>query len=157
MEILQQLGQLFLAAVPSAIMVFLFYLFMRWSFFKPIEKVLAQRKARTEGARHEAEALRAAAEEKRRAHQEGLRKARAQIFSEQEAARRVALDARAAAIHQARSRANDEVEAARKRIAGEMEGARAGVEASARLLAEQIARVILNPSELGPGAAGEVQ
>src|ERR1700682_6486679 len=102
MEILQQLGQLFLAAVPSAIMVFLFYLFLRWSFFTPLEKVLAERKARIEGARHDAELLRAAAEGKRRAHQEGLRKARAQIFAEQEAARRIALDARAIAIQQAR-------------------------------------------------------
>jgi len=157
MEILQQLGQLFLAAAPSAIIVFLFYLFLRWSFFKPLEKVLAERKARIEGARHDAESLRAAAEEKRRAHQEGLRKARAQIFAEQETARRTALDARAAAIQQARSRANDELQAARNRIAGELEGARGELEASGKLLAEQIVRAILNPSELGPGATGGVQ
>jgi F0F1-type ATP synthase membrane subunit b/b' len=157
MEILQQLGQLFLAAVPSAITVFLFYLFLRWSFFKPIEKVLAERKARIEGARHDAESFRAAAEEKRRARQEGLRRARAQIFTEQEAARRTALDARVSSTQQARSRANEEVQAARNRIAMELEGARAGAEASARQLAEQIVRVILKPSGLAPGGAGEVQ
>ena len=157
MEILQQLGQLFLAAVPSAIMVFLFYLFLRWSFFKPMEKVLAERKARIEGARRDAESLRASAEEKRRAHQEALRKARAQIFTEQEAARRTALDARGAAVQQARSRANDELQAARNRIAAELEGARGELEASGKLLAEEIVRAILNPSQLSPGAAGEVQ
>src|SRR5580700_1280351 len=109
---LHQLGELFLEAVPTVVIVFLFYLFMRWSFFVPITKVMAERKARIEGARREAEAFRGQAAEKQRADQEALRQARAEIFTEHEAIRRVALDERAAAIQQARSRANDEVQAA---------------------------------------------
>ena len=58
MEIVNQLGELFLAAVPTVIIVFLFYLFMRWSFFKPMQRVLAERHKRAEGARTEAEASR---------------------------------------------------------------------------------------------------
>src|SRR5580693_1461018 len=100
-QIANQLGELFLEAVPTVIIVFLFYLFLRWSFFGPIQKVLAQRKAGIEGARREAEGFRAQALEKLRADQEALRQARATIFSEQEAARRIALDARGAAIQQA--------------------------------------------------------
>ena len=61
MEILNQLGDLFLAAVPTVIIVFLFYFFMRWSFFKPMERVLAERHKRAQGARVEAEASRTAA------------------------------------------------------------------------------------------------
>ncbi|HSS95954.1 MAG TPA: hypothetical protein VLK33_02930, partial [Terriglobales bacterium] len=64
MEIVNQLGELFLAAVPTVIIVFLFYLFMRWSFFKPMERVLSERHKRAEGARVEAEASRVAAREK---------------------------------------------------------------------------------------------
>src|SRR5438309_1815052 len=49
MDILKQLGDLFLAAVPTAIIVFLFYLFLRWSFFTPIARVVAERARRIEG------------------------------------------------------------------------------------------------------------
>lgn len=157
MGILQQLGQLFLAAVPSAVIVVLFYFFLRWSFFTPIAKVMTERKARMAGALHDAESLRAAAEEKRRARQESLRKARAQIFAEQEAARRVALDARGAAIQQARGRANEQIQAARDRIAAELEAARGDVAAAANQLAEEIVRAILDKSRLSPGPAGGLQ
>jgi F0F1-type ATP synthase membrane subunit b/b' len=147
-----QLGELFLEAVPTVVIVFLFYLFMRWSFFGPITKVLAERKARVEGAKREAEGFRAQAAEKQRADQEALRQARAQIFSEQEATRRVALDERAAAIQQARTRANDEVHAAKKRIAAEIDAARGELETSGDLLAEQIVQAILQrrPPDLHP-------
>ena len=62
MEIFSQLGELFLAAVPTVIVVFLFYLFLKWSFFGPIERVLHERAARIEGAQKEREAFHAAAQ-----------------------------------------------------------------------------------------------
>ena len=79
MEILKQLGDLFLAAVPTAVFVFLFYLFLRWSFFGPIERVVRERDRRIEGARREAEELRKSAQEKSHAYQDALRKARAEL------------------------------------------------------------------------------
>lgn len=157
MEILKQLGDLFLAAVPTVVVVFLFYLFLRWSFFGPIERVLQERARRIEGARHEAEELRKDAREKSRAYQEALRKARAELFREQEAARRVALDERAASLQQARQRANGEIQAAKKRIRQEIEAASAELEQSSNQLAAEIARTILEPQQqMHPRPAGEV-
>jgi F0F1-type ATP synthase membrane subunit b/b' len=157
MEILKQLGDLFLAAVPTAIIVFLFYLFLRWSFFGPIERVVAERSSRIEGARREAEELRKTAHETNRAYQEALRNARAELFREQEAARRVALDERGKAIQQARQLANEEVQSAKKRIRVEIEAARAELEISSTHLAEEIARTILQPQrQMHPRPAGEV-
>jgi F0F1-type ATP synthase membrane subunit b/b' len=157
MEILKQLGDLFLAAVPTAIIVFLFYLFLRWSFFGPIERVVAERGRRIEGARREAEELRKTAQEKSRAYQEALRNARAELFREQEAARRVALDERGKAIQQARQLTNEEVQSAKKRIRVEIEAARAELEISSTHLAEEIARTILQPQrQMHPRPAGEV-
>jgi len=157
MEILKQLGDLFLAAVPTAIIVFLFYLFLRWSFFGPIERVVAERSKRIEGARREAEELRKTVHEKSRAYQEVLRNARAELFREQEAARRVALDERGKAIQQARQLANEEVQIAKKRIRAEIETARAELEISSTHLAEEIARTILQPQrQMHPRPAGEV-
>jgi F-type H+-transporting ATPase subunit b len=157
MGLVHQLSELFLAALPTVILVFLFYFFLRWSFFGPIERVLRERALRTEGARREAEGLHAAAVEKQRAYREALRKVRAEIFAEQEAARRIALDERSAAIQQARARATEEIHAAKKSLAAELAAARADLENSSQQLAQEVARAILERRPLGPRSAGEVQ
>lgn len=142
MEILRQLGELFLEAVPTVVIVFLFYLFLRSSFFGPLERVLAERQARTEGARRAAEASQAAAQEKIRAYQDALKRARADIYAEQEAARRTVLDERAALIRSARSRSNEEVRDAKARISADLAAARAELEKEVQALAQEIARAI---------------
>src|SRR5207245_10773695 len=128
MQIRKQLGDLFLAATPTAVLVFLFYLFLRWSFFGPIERVVRERGSRIEGARRQAEELRKSAQETSRAYQEALRKARAELFREQEAARRVVLTERAASIQQARQRDNEEIQEAKGRIRSEIQAARIELE-----------------------------
>ena len=153
MEILKQLADLFLAAIPTVIIVFLFYLFLRWAFFGPIERVVRDRGKRIEGARQEADELRRKAQEKGRLYQEALRKARADLFRVQEAARRVALEERAAAIQQARQRANEEIQEAKRNIRAEIDAARTELETSSGQLAAEIVRAILEP----PRPAGEVQ
>src|SRR5579863_5623288 len=95
MEIVHTLGELFLEAVPTVIIVFLFYLLLRSTFFVPLMRVMEERSARTEGARREAEASQAAAREKVRAYEEALRKARAAVYAEQDVARRAILEERA--------------------------------------------------------------
>jgi len=156
-QIVNQLGELFLAAVPTVIVVFLFYLFLKWSFFGPIERVLHERAAKIEGAHKERERLRAEAREQDRVYREALRKARLEILAEQEAARRVMLDERSAVVQQARSAATEEVHAARKRIAGEMAAAKDDLEASSKQLAEEIARAILAQGPLPSTLSGGVQ
>ena len=54
MELLHQLGELFLQAVPTVIIVLIFYFFMRWAFFGPVLKAMAERTTHIEGARAEA-------------------------------------------------------------------------------------------------------
>ena len=153
MDIFQQLGELFLEAVPTVIIVFLFYLFMRWAFFGPIQKAMAERSARIEGARAEAAKVEAEARQELDAYNEALKKARAEIYAEQEAARQAVLEDRAKLLKAMRSRAMEEVAAAKKKIAAEFEAARADLERQAPELAGQIARAILeNPSPLRGGA-----
>jgi F-type H+-transporting ATPase subunit b len=153
MEILQQLGELFLEALPTVIVLFLFYLFMRWAFFGPIQKAMAERSARIEGARAEAAKVEAEARQELDAYNEALKKARAEIYAEQEAARQAVLEDRAKLLKAMRSRAIEEVAAAKKKIAAEFEAARADLERQSPELAGQIARAILeNPSPLRGGA-----
>jgi len=158
-EILNQLGDLFLAAVPTVIIVFLFYLFMRWSFFAPMQRVLSERHKRAEGARQEAEASRAAVQEKLRAYNEAMRKARIEIFAEQEAVRRRVLEERQALVNAARSVAQQELQSAKKGLAAEVEAARAQLEQSSVVLANEIAEAILagRPSDASRLAREEVR
>ena len=129
MEILNQLGELFLAAVPTVIIVFLFYLFMRWSFFTPMERVLSERRKRAEGARTEAEASRVAAHEKLRSYNETVKKARTEIFAEQESQRRRTLEERQATINTARAAAQSALQEAKKGIAADVQGGARGARA----------------------------
>jgi F0F1-type ATP synthase membrane subunit b/b' len=156
-EILNQLGDLFLAAVPTVILVFLFYLFLRWSFFGPMERVLSERHKRAAGARQEAEASRVAVQEKLRAYNEALRKVRGEIFVEQEAARRKVLEERQAAVSAARSAAQQELQTAKKALAADVEAARASLEQSSGALAGEIAETILAGGPAGPSDARRVE
>jgi F-type H+-transporting ATPase subunit b len=153
MDILHQLGELFLQALPTVIIVFLFYLFMRWAFFTPIQKAMAERDAKIEGARHEAAAIEEAARRDFENYQEALRKARAEIYGQQEAARQAILDERAKNLKAMRSLAQKEVAEAKKRIAVELAAARAEMERQTPELAGKIVETILkNPFSLQGGA-----
>ncbi len=143
MELLNQIGEFVLQALPTVILVFLFYLFLKANLFRPLEKVMAERSARIEGARKQAEASHAAAQEKVRAYQEALKKARAEVYAEQEAARRAVLEERAALVRDARNRANEKIRAAKATIAKEIAVARIQLEQESQSLGAEIARTIL--------------
>jgi F-type H+-transporting ATPase subunit b len=143
MDLLHSLGQLFLGSVPTIIIVLLFYLFLRWAFFTPIEKAMAEREARMDGARAEAARVEAEARQEMESYEGALRKARGEIFAEQEGVRREALESRAKLLKAMRARAQEDVLAATKRIEAEFQAARAQVEREAPALAGEIVRSIL--------------
>jgi len=138
MDVLRQLGDLFIQAIPTIVIVFLFYLFLRAFFFKPLERVMDEREKRTAGARKEAEQAQAAAEEKVRAYDEAMKKARAAVYAEQDAERKVLLDRRSEQVREARRKANERVAAAKQQIAQEADAARAQLEAQTPELANEI-------------------
>ena len=148
--IVHQLGELFLQAVPTVLIILLFYFILRALFFKPLLAVLAERDARTMGAQKASEAAQAAAAEKVKQYQEALKQARGQVYAEQEVARKKLLDERAARIKDARTRAAGEVSAAKARVAAEFAAARSEVESTVAQLSAEIARRILqNPPRPG--------
>lgn len=152
MEIAHQLAALFLEAVPTAIVVVLFYFFLRWAFFQPIQNAMVERSKRIDGARTEAAEIEAATRRELDSYNEGMKKARAGIYAEQEQARQAALAERAKLLKALRERARDEVAAAKKAIAAEVAIARAEVERQAPALAQEITRMILEkPSPLRGG------
>jgi len=150
-DLIHQLGDLLIGAVPVAVIVLIFYGLMRSLFFKPVLKVMAERQARTLGAQKEAEAAQAAAGGKIKQYQEALKQAKAKVYLEQEAQRKKLLDERAAFLKQARAQSSIEVNQAKDRVAGELQSAKKDVEATASQLALEITRRVL---QVRPGPAG---
>ncbi len=142
-EIVHQLGELFLQAVPTVLTVLVFYLILRSLFFRPLLQVMAERESRTVGAQKAAEAAQAAAAERIKQYQDALRQARAKVYAEQDAARKKLLDERAALLKAARTRAADEVKTAKERVTAELAAARREVEATVSQLSAEIVRRLL--------------
>jgi F-type H+-transporting ATPase subunit b len=152
MDILHSLGQLFLGSVPTIVIVLLFYSFLRWAFFTPLQKAMAEREARIDGARAEAAAVEASAKQEIDSYHDALRKARAEIYAEQEAVRHKALENRGKLLKAMRARAQEDVVVAKRRIQADFELARAQVEREAPVLAGEIVRTILEKPSVGGGA-----
>jgi F-type H+-transporting ATPase subunit b len=150
-DLVHQLGELFLGAVPVALIVLAFYLVMRSLFFQPLLKVMAERDARTLGAQKSAEAAQAAAAEKIRQYHEALKQARAKVYTEQEAARKKLMEERAAFLKEARAKAAAEVNAAKQGSEKEFAAAKKDLEATAAQLSVEIARRVL-PAPNAPGS-----
>jgi len=152
MEIVRQLGELFLQAVPTVLIVFAFYLFLRSQFFKPLARVMQERLERTAGTQRAAEAGQAAAHEKVREHEEALKKARAEIYAEADAVRRKLLDERNERLQEARTKAGEEVRTAKERIEAELAAARKQIESAVNQLGADIAGMILERGPVRPSS-----
>lgn len=149
--IVHQLGELFLQAVPTVLIILFFYIILRAIFFKPLLKVMAERDARTVGARKAAEDAQAAAAARVKQYEDALKQARAEVYAEQEATRKKLLDERAARIKDVRAQAAAEVAAAKERISKELVAARRDLEATvSQLSAEIVNRILQAPPR--PGA-----
>ena len=152
-DLVHQLGELFLRAVPVAIVVLIFYFLMRSLFFQPLLTVMAEREARTRGAQKAAEVVEAGAIEKERQYHEAFKHAHAKVYGEQESERKKVLDERAAILKDARSKADAEVTAAKERVAAEFASANREIEGAAAQLAADIARRVLH-APAAPSAPG---
>ena len=154
-DLVHQIGELFLRAVPVSIIVLLFYFIMRSIFFRPLLKVMAERDARTQGAQKAAEAAQGAAAEKIKQYEEALKQARAKVYAEQEAERKKLLDERVVFLKDARTKAAGEVNSNKERVAGEFAAAKKELEATTSQLAAEIAtRILQAPPSPGSPARG---
>jgi F-type H+-transporting ATPase subunit b len=152
-EILRQLGGLLLGSIPTIIFVVLVHAIYTVVVHKPLVNVLAERRAKTEGAMEKARADIAAAEARTAEYEQRLREARIALFKSQEARRHIALQARAAAVAEARAKAQAQVEQAQAVIQQDKRAAQAGLQAEIGRLASEIIRTVLSPA-LAQGPAG---
>jgi F-type H+-transporting ATPase subunit b len=141
--IVHQLGELFLQAVPTVLIILIFYAILRALFFGPLMKVMEEREARTAGARKAAESAQTAAANKVKQYQDALKQARAKVYAEQEDARKKLLSDRAEALKEARGKAAGHVASAKERVAREFDTAKQDIESSVAQLASEIAQRVI--------------
>jgi len=153
--ILKQVGELLLGAVPTIVILLSLYAIYSVLLHKPLQRVLQERRERTEGAFVKARADIAAAEARTQEYEQRLREARLAIFKAQEARRQQAQQARADAVLQARTRAQQQVREARAAMEQDMTAARAGLQAETERLAAEIIRTILRPAGGAPATGGQ--
>lgn len=146
---LQQLGELLLGAVPTVILLALLYALYTAIVHKPLQRVLAERRSKTEGAVEKSRADIAAAEARTSEYEQKLREARAAVFRAQEVRRQAALQARTSALNEARSKAQVQVQAAKADIERDRAAAEQALPAESAALAQEIARRVLQPAGAG--------
>jgi F-type H+-transporting ATPase subunit b len=153
-ETLRQVGELLLGSIPTIIFMVLLYGIYSVLVHKPLVKVLAERRAKTEGAIEKARADIAAAEARTSEYEQRLREARAAVFKHQEALRQKALQAREAALLQARHKAEAQVEEAKAAIEKDKGAAQAVLQTESGKLASEIIRIVLHPGTAPVPARG---
>ncbi len=147
---LKQVGELLLGAIPTAVLLLLLYAIYQNLVRKPLNRVLDQRRERTEGAILKARADVAAAEARTQDYEHKLREARLAIFKAQEARRQQAQQLRAQALEEAHSRAQQQIREAKAAIEQDMAAARAGLQGEIDRLASEIIATILKPAGAAP-------
>ena len=141
----RQLGELLLGAVPTVILLGTLFVLYTLLVHRPLTAVLAERRSRTQGALEKARADIAAAEARTSDYEQRLREARLKVFKNQEARRQLAMQSRAEAVNQARSRTQQQVKQARAALEQDKQRALGNLQAEAGRLANQIVRTVLRP------------
>jgi len=145
-EMLHDLGQLLLRALPTFLLVVALNFYLKYVFFKPLEKTLQKRHDATEGARKlAAESLERAAA-RTREYEAALRAARAEVYEAQEQAHRELASRQDAELLAARQRNEQRVRAAQERLSQETESLKRELATTSDMLANQIADAILKRS-----------
>ena len=115
-EILKQLGGLVLGSVPTMIFFILLVILYGVLVRGPLDKVLAERRARTSGAVEQAKGAIAAAEAETSVYEDKLRAAKTAIFQARDAKLKQWNAEREAALGEVRQATLDRVRGARQEI-----------------------------------------
>ena len=151
-EILKQLGGLVLGAVPTVVLFLLLIVAYGFLVRRPLDRVLAERRARTTGAVEQARGAISEAEAKTADYEERLRKAKAEIYNAREQRLKQWQAERDRALGEARAATAEKVQSAKAEIEQSVAAARRQIEGMSAELSEQIMRAVM-PAEARPEAA----
>ncbi|HWG20144.1 MAG TPA: ATP synthase F0 subunit B [Terracidiphilus sp.] len=142
-EILQQVGNFLLGAVPTALLFIVLVLAYQFLVQGPLTRTLGERRARTQGAIEDAHRAIARAEERAQDYANKLRHARAEIYRLREQRVQQWNAERDAALEVARKATGLKVSQARAELDTEAAHARQVIQGSAGELARRVVRAVL--------------
>jgi len=137
------LGQLLLKAAPTIFLLLVVHFYLKRMFFGPMGEVLAKRRAATDGLKESADAMRAQAAGQTKSIEDQLRKAREEIYREQEDARRRWTGEQGAQLDEARQQARDLIHQSKLQLEGETSTAKSQLAGTSDSLADQIVNNLL--------------
>lgn len=143
-DTLRAVGQLLIQALPTFFIVLFLYAFLKAVFFGPLDRILAQRREATEGARKQAAEALDRANARVAAYEEQIRAARNEIYKEQEELRRNLMQEQSARIAEARKASETALAAAKSEIAAQSAEAERSLARETQALADTITRTILH-------------
>ena len=112
-------------------------------FFRPLQKILDERRAATEGVRELAERANAEADEKLSAFDRAIQLARAEIYKNNEEMRKQWAEGQQRIFEKARAEADEQLAAAKRAIAEELQQAESDLNAAVEPLSEEIIQTLL--------------
>lgn len=152
-QILNQLGALALGSVPTIVLFLLLIVAYNILVHRPLNKVLAERRARTSGAVEQAKGAIAAAEAETSVYEDKLRAAKAEIFQTRDEKLKKWNAEREAAISEAKLQTEARISAARLEIEQSATAARQQIETASATLSAQVLRAVLPAGVVPPEAA----
>ena len=142
-QILNQLGELVLGSVPTMVLFILLVASYGFLVRRPLDRVLAERRARTSGALEQARNAVGAAESETAAYEEKLRAAKAEIFQARDQKLKQWNAEREAALAQVRQHMQERVRGARQEIEQSAQGTRLQIVALSDDLSSRVIKAVL--------------
>jgi F-type H+-transporting ATPase subunit b len=153
-QILNQLGELVLGAVPTMILFILLVAAYGFLVRRPLDRVLAERRARTSGAVEHARGAISKAEAETAAYEEKLRAAKAEIFHARDLKLKQWNAEREAALAQVRQHTQERVRGARQEIEQSAHDARLQIAGMGDDLSARVLKAVL-PAGIAPTEAAQ--
>jgi F-type H+-transporting ATPase subunit b len=152
-ETLHQLEGLLLGSVPTIFLFLLIVILYRLLVYRPLTRVLSERRERTEGAIEQADAAMAAAAAKAQEYEAQLRAARSRIFHARQLKQQQWTRERDSAVAEAHAAAQRQVEEAKSALQAQTNAGRHTIEDSIDQLAGEILAAVLPKSRAAAGRA----
>jgi F-type H+-transporting ATPase subunit b len=142
-DTLHALGNLLIRSVPTVLFFIFLTFYLKAVLFRPLAKILDQRRQATEGVRELAQRAFEAAGKRSAEWEHALQLARSDLYGQHEAKRREWSDEQARTLAEARAQAERQTAEARRQIALEVEKTQSELNDKVENLGQQIVNSLL--------------
>lgn len=140
---LQALVDLLIRSVPTIIFFIVLTYYLKYVFFRPLQRILDERRKATEGVRELADQANEAADKQLSEFDQAIQRARAEIYKNNDKMRQQWAEEQLKAFEKARAEADQRLAAAKRLIEEELRQAESELGATIEPLSEEIVQALL--------------